>query len=724
MKEDSPEPKNPSGVVRLWRELRRRKVMRVASVYAVVGWLLIQIAATTFESFGIPVWAFRFVTLMVVLGFPISLIIAWAFEITPEGIVKTQLASGKGSASGSETGPQKGRNLMAYLLGAAVPTLIFGSLALVFYIRSGSGPDESGDSLSIAVMPLLNMSSIEDNTFFAGGVHEDILTNLSRISGLQVVSRTSAMRYINSDKSLAEIANDLGVRYIVEGSVRRVADHVRVTVQLVDAATDTHLWANNYDRELVDVFATQSAVAKQISDSIHLEIQPETVGTLSDMPTRSVKAYDLYIKAKGIDRSEPESASSMMRMIGLLEQAVQIDPDFVEAWGFLNEACDHTIRNINQNSFYIDDSEKQKAEIAELTVKGKRALDKAIALDPNNLETLLAMASDSVAEADPTFRVERKRTLDRAVELYPDDAILWYTIGWWYNLDGDIDRANSAFEKALELDPLHARILHGSLYHYRLQGNREMSKLVFERLDSSLGKASTEHKIQNTYTALMETADEAFIDDLAAIVEEMKGSSYPEYIKRSAQIRVYALKNDIKALTSLEPSPVPNEGASTNEKDSFLSTNSTLLAAYYIQGQLEKAKEIARLILDANIGAEPVDIDSIYMDFITAHAHWTLGELERTRSIADEFLRKREEDNNAYKVGIYITLALIDRDQAAKLFVDFKAQEPGWWGTDIMAMNYLSFRELLVHPDVQNFYREEGKWIEFLSKRVPEYGEE
>ena len=398
MKEDAPEPPKSSGMIRIWRELKRRKVMRVASVYAVVGWLLIQIAATTFENFGIPVWAFRFVTLMVVLGFPISLIIPWAFQITPEGIVKTQSLADAGPGADADAGPQKGRNLMAYLLGAAVPTLIFGSLALVFFIRSRSGPDKSSNSLSIAAMPLLSMSSLDDGPFIAGGVQEDILTNLSRIAGLQVVSRPSAMRYINSDKSLADIANDLGARYIVEGSVRRVANHARVAVQLIDAYTDTHLWANNYDRELLDVFATQSALARQISDSINLE----------------------------------------------------------------------------------------------------------------------------------------------------------------------------------------------------------------------------------------------------------------------------------------------------------------------------KAGEIARLILDADIDPETIGITSDYFASLTAYAHFVLRELDETRSIADEFPRNRDEGYNAYIIGGYITLALLEIDQAAKLFVDFKKHEPDWWGTNIIATNHLSFREFLIHPAAKTSIAKRGNGLSFF----------
>lgn len=184
---------------------------------------------------------------------------------------------------------------------------------------------------SVAVMPFVNMSSHEENEYFAGGIHEDVLTNLSRIRDLQVKSRTSMLKYAASEMSLSEIGKEMQVDYLVEGSVRRIGNHVRVTVQLIDASNDNHLWANNYERELVNVFATQSALAREISNSLHMQIQPESVEELEGMPTASVKAYDLYIRAASIEKTEGETEENMIRRRAMLEQAVAEDPDFVEA---------------------------------------------------------------------------------------------------------------------------------------------------------------------------------------------------------------------------------------------------------------------------------------------------------------------------------------------------------------------------------------------------------
>ena len=262
---DEPNTESPENlaVLKFWQELKRRKVVRVAVVYMVTGWLIIQVAESTFEGFGIPVWAFRFVTLMVILGLPVAVILAWALELTPDGIKVTRSVVPANQSAHESRALSKKRNWTAYAFGALVPTLIFGSLAIFFYIQvqnSGAVRDEAGESArvsqSIAVLPLVNMSSIEENMYFAGGIHEDILTNLSRIDGLQVISRTSMLRYATSNMSLREIGQELGVDYIVEGSVRRIGNHVRVTIQLINAHNDMHLWANNYERELVDSFAT------------------------------------------------------------------------------------------------------------------------------------------------------------------------------------------------------------------------------------------------------------------------------------------------------------------------------------------------------------------------------------------------------------------------------------------------------------------------------------
>ncbi|MEJ2297734.1 MAG: hypothetical protein P8X94_04375, partial [Woeseiaceae bacterium] len=315
--------------MKLFEELNRRNVFRVGAAYVVLGWLVIQVTETVSPALNLPEWTLPFVIWFGVIGLPFVLFFAWAYEITPDGVKRD--AEVTRSDSITHVTRRKLDIAVLGLLGLAVVLIAWDLLTDAPAIDSpqaGIAADADRGEIaglaanSIVVLPLLNMSAIADNEFFAGGVHEEILTNLSLVDGLRVVSRTTALRYLTSDLSLSDIGQELGVRYIVEGSVRRIENHVRITVQLIDAADDTHLWARNYDRELVDIFAIQSEVAREISNSIQVELFPDSVGTLSDMPTTSVKAYDLYMKAVSIDRGELITEQAFQRQRDLLEAAV------------------------------------------------------------------------------------------------------------------------------------------------------------------------------------------------------------------------------------------------------------------------------------------------------------------------------------------------------------------------------------------------------------------
>ncbi|MEH6551512.1 MAG: tetratricopeptide repeat protein [Pseudomonadales bacterium] len=731
--------------VSFWSELKRRKVTRVAMVYAIVGWLVIQIAGATFPSLLIPDWALSLVIMCIFLGFPVSLIFAWAFELTPEGLKTTTAAREEAVGEDESHAHDSKRNLFTLVFAVAIPTLIFGSLALVFYLRTPDGA--SLDSLSahkqpektveqsIAVLPLINMSAIGDNAFFAAGVHEDILTNLTRIKGLSVISRTSSIRYINSTMSLHDIGVELGVRYIVEGSVRRINNHVRVTVQLIDAANDTHLWASNYDRELVDVFATQSAVAKEISNSIHLELQPETVGTLDNMPTQSVKAYDVYLKARSIARSEPESESSLRRQSELLEQAVAEDPDFVEAWGYLNETYDNSIRTMNFNGWFVPEGADRDAIYNELTERSLRALNKAIALDPDNLETLLAIASDSVAEANADFRAERKLVIDHIIDRFPHSAMAWYVLGWWHNLEGNFDAARPAFEKALELDPLHTQMVEGSLAHFRMAGDQERVTQLFDRLalispekgeSKSLAKISISTAFYYVMAAFMETADSALIADLTDLIEGAAGHYEDEVEKRYVNIEFLEIDNDMDALLAIQDDIVLPGNPNFWTASVYLEVNARLMEAQRLAGQIDTAKMFAQRIVaakDIPIVQNSNLADRNHAYIATAYA--ILGQRDKAQKLVDTLLDNRSESYNAYGLAGFRALAGLDIDRSVKLLLEEKSRHltANWKVTDVVAAYHISFRELIVHPEMQAYYLKEGKWIDYLADRVPEYAQ-
>ena len=336
-------PSTSSGLGAFWAEVKRRKVMRVAITYAVVAWLVIQVAATTFPALLIPDWALRLVTMCIILGFPVGLILAWAFELTPDGIKTTKIADREREDDAVSERQQRKKNWLAYGVGALLPTVLFALLAGVFYVKFRNAEKQTQNdaqtefSKSVAVLPFANLSPDTENAFFADGVHEDILTNLAHARELLVLSRASTLRYRDSVKSSVEIGNELRVRYLVDGSVRRVGNRVRVTAQLIDASLDRHIWAQNYTRDLDDIFAIQSEVAKEIANRLQTVLSPEEAMQIERQPTENMEAYDYYKKFRQLLDDFPGAAGE--EKITYLEKAVELDPDFADAWASLATEC-------------------------------------------------------------------------------------------------------------------------------------------------------------------------------------------------------------------------------------------------------------------------------------------------------------------------------------------------------------------------------------------------
>src|SRR5438128_9233353 len=273
-------------------ELKRRDVYKVAIAYGVVAWLLMQIASQIFPFFEIPNWAVRLVVLLLVIGFPVAMILAWAFELTPEGIKRAEDVDLSKSIKRKTS-----RKLDFFII--AVLLLVIGAL-LFQRLHSNVSPAVSSSlEKSIAVLPFENFSEDKAFAFFADGVQDEILTDLAKIADLKVISRTSVMRYRSStDRDLRQIAQQLGVAHVLEGSVQRSANHVRVSAQLIDARNDTHVWDEKYDRELADVFASQSEIAGKICDQLQAKLSPTEKSAMNERPTSDMVAYDLYLRAK------------------------------------------------------------------------------------------------------------------------------------------------------------------------------------------------------------------------------------------------------------------------------------------------------------------------------------------------------------------------------------------------------------------------------------------
>jgi len=322
-------------------ELKRRNVYKVAVAYAVVAWLLIQAASILLPTFEAPPWVMKVLVLIIVLGFLPALIFSWAFEITPEGI-KLESEVGTGKSISRKTGRK--------IVGLTVALAVIAAAMLVFQLlrpKVGTTSISKSESTvanipakSIAVLPFENLSRDPDNAYFVDGIQNEILTRLSKISALKVISRTSTMRYASHPPNLREIAQQLGVASILEGSVQRAAGDVRVNVQLIEAESDSHLWAETYDREVKNIFSVESEVAQNVADALRARLLPAETARIANVPTKNPEAYDLFLKAEYFANQvylagAKNPAATGREAADLYEQACAIDPTFALAYARL-----------------------------------------------------------------------------------------------------------------------------------------------------------------------------------------------------------------------------------------------------------------------------------------------------------------------------------------------------------------------------------------------------
>ena len=409
-------------------ELKRRNVYKVAVAYAVVGWLLIQVATQVFPFFEIPNWGVRLCVLAIVVGFPIALVIAWAFELTPEGLKRTEDVK---SASSS------GKHAWIFVV------IIAGALSLgLFFLgryTASSSRDQSGLSpKSIAVLPFDNLSRDPDNAYFAEGVQDEILTRLAKVADLKVISRTSTQRFKSAPADLPQIAKQLGVMHILEGSVQRVNDQVRVNVQLINATTDTHLWAEIYDRKISDIFAVESDIAKAIADTLQARLSGTEKNAIAKRPTEDTEAYQLYLHGRFFWNKR--TGNDLKKALGYFQESATKDPGYALAYAGMADT-------------YVLLPLYSAATPVEAYPKAKEAANKAIALDPNLAEPHAALGL--IASLFDFDFARSMREFETALSINPNYA----TAHHWFGNSvlpclGDFNRGIAELKRAHELDPL------------------------------------------------------------------------------------------------------------------------------------------------------------------------------------------------------------------------------------------------------------------------------
>jgi len=478
-------------------ELKRRNVIRVGIAYVVVAWLIMQFADVVLNNIEAPGWVFQVIMLLLAAGLPLALIFAWAFEMTPEGLKKEKDVDRSQSIT-PMTG-KKLNNTILVLMALAIAYLLFdkfsgpaqpgtdhfsqqtssqttganekSALSPVEAIAQASNEAKPTVSRqSIAVLPFDNRSRNVDDEYFTEGIHDDLLTNLARIASLKVISRTSVNQYKETEKTIPQIAEELGVATVMEGAVQRSGNTVRINVQLIDAETDEHLWAEIFDRELTteNLFTIQSEISQRIANALEATLSPEETQRLNDFPTQSMEAYNAYLRGRQLlpQRNTKDLAKAMESF----EQAVELDPEFALAWVGIAESAGL----LNVHGTLNPDKMLQ--------IIGN-AVDHALEIDPNLGE---AYVSQGVVFEQSGQREQAEAAYKRGIELSPNYATAYQ----WYSdlISRTFDRLQDSlalFQKAEQLDPLSPVIKQNIAGLYSRMGRFDEAEAVFKQLISA-----------------------------------------------------------------------------------------------------------------------------------------------------------------------------------------------------------------------------------------------
>ena len=464
-----------------FEEVQRRKVYRVAVAYIVVAGGLIQLASAVFPAWELPNWALRLVVVLLLTGFPIGLILAWAFDVTPQGIRATpppSLASPR----------RRGRRNLLILLGAGV---VISALAGLFIL-----PRASARKLdkSIAVLPFENFSDSKENAFIADGIQDDILTNLAKIGDLKVISRTSVMPYRGKSASAREIGKALGVSAILEGSVRKDRNRVRVNVQLINAANDEHIWAEDYDRDLTDMFAIQTDLAQKIAKELQAKLSPTEKEQLTRKPTENGEAYLAFVEGHNLFVSGIEDIEKLKKAEQLYQRAIQLDPNFalayasysqLESWLFhtwSNPDAREKARSLAKRALELQpDLPEAHLALGFSYYYGDLNFDAALSEFesarrglPNEMDTYLALGAIKRRQGR---WAESTADLEKAANLSPKDSWPLQNLAFNYQMLRDFKKANETVDRGLAISP-------GSFGLWEIK-----SKLAWlERGDNSVGE--------------------------------------------------------------------------------------------------------------------------------------------------------------------------------------------------------------------------------------------
>src|SRR5256884_2091831 len=427
-----------------FEELQRRKVYRIAAAYIIAAGFIIQIGSAVFPAWELPNWTLRLVVVLLLMGFPIALILAWAYDVTPQGIRVTP-------------GSHRRRNLIMLI---ATGVIISAGAGFFLLPRASARKIDK----SIAVLPFQSLSDEKENAYFADGIQDDILTNLSKIGDLKVISRMSVMSYRGKASNLREIGKTLGVGNILEGSVRRIGNRVRVNVQLINAENDEHIWAEDYDRELTDVFAIQTDLAQKIATELRAKLSPSEKAQMEHKPTENGEAYLAFVQAHNLQNAL-EDFGKLKQSEQLYERAIELDPKFALALARYSQLQSWLFHSIEPTR-----ERRQKA----------RALaEQALQLQPDLPEAHLAMGQ-SYYYGDNNYDAAQKE-FEIAQRGLPNESEVYLALGAIQRRQGKWAESTANFEKAASLNPKESWPLQNLAFNYEMLRNFDAANKTIDR---------------------------------------------------------------------------------------------------------------------------------------------------------------------------------------------------------------------------------------------------
>jgi TolB-like protein/Tfp pilus assembly protein PilF len=537
----------PAAMTDFFEEVKRRKVYRVAAAYIIAAGGIIQLASAAFPAWELPNWALRLVIVLLLIGFPIALILAWAFDITTQGIRATP------GVAGGRT--HRRRNVIML-----VATGVVISAAAGFFLLPRVAAHKIDKS--IAILPFQNLSDEKENAYFADGIQDDILTNLSKISELRVISRTSVMQYRGEARNIREIGKALGVSNILEGSVRRSGNKVRLNVQLIDANTDEHLWANDYDRDVTDVFAIQTDLAQKIASELRAKLSPSERAQMTRKPTENGEAYLAFVQAHNLSCAF-EDFDKLKQGEQLYERAIELDPKFALAMA----------RYSQLESWILHDRERT----VERREKARTLSERALQLQPDLPEAHLGLGF-SYYYGDNDFDAALKEFEIARLGL-PNESEVYLAIGAIQRRQGKWAQSTANLEKAVSLNPKDIWSLQNLTFNYAMLRNYDAAYQTIDRA-LALDPTGLEPLEVKSRLAIADSGDFSFAEKAFESVKSLPLSNEQKIKITSGRANVFLLERKYnEGLQAAES--LPDDGLSV--------ISGGLCTKYYLIGFARKS---------------------------------------------------------------------------------------------------------------------------------------